>query len=397
MKKFLLAGIANLFAQAALAETDIELSDGLTAAEQRLQSISTPTASDHFALGGIRFLKTIETTLQMRYRSNATFESLGLPVLRLSVPENLEAEPMLADLVMRVFKTVDEGMIAARDHLEQAASSDAAVVLDLSELWFDINANGVLDRGENSIEAILATIQSPFAPPPENLPADMSVRFDDADLRWLLAYTHMLQGVSQTVLAFDPTDITEEVMAANSAMKAMNTTGLPDPSFISANDAEIATLIAIIYGAINQRPDPDHLQSARVHFLQMISENEMFWSLVAQETDNDREWIPNAAQTAALGFELPPETGERWLAVLSDARDVLNGDLLVPHWRIAPSAGVNIASLIENPPVFDLVSFLHGYGLVPYMESGEIVGTGNLRQFERLMGGNSVLFMFLLN
>ena len=154
---------------------------------------------------------------------------------------------------------------------------------------------------------------------------------------------------------------------------------------------------AMAYGALNKQPDAAHTRAAYTHLQSLIAENKIFWTAVAQETDNEREWIPNDNQTAALGFELPPGTGAAWQAVLADVEALLNGDLLIEYWRISPAGGVNVKKLFMDPPVVDIVTWVQGSGLLPYLERGPVIDSYSLDQMDDLTGGNIFMMSFLLN
>jgi hypothetical protein len=87
-----------------------------------------------------------------------------------------------------------------------------------------------------------------------------------------------------------------------------------------------------------------------------------------EESDNRLEWIPNGAQTSALGLNLPPKTGAIWLGVLTDFEPALQGSLLLPNWRLGHQAGINLAKSLENPELLDFIGMLHGAGIMPYAE-----------------------------
>ena len=129
----------------------------------------------------------------------------------------------------------------------------------------------------------------------------------------------------------------------------------------------------------------------------MIAENKTFWAGIEAETDNVKEWIPNASQTAALGFEMPPAAGMAWQVILTDVESLLNGDLLIPYWRLGAMGGVNMQKLFMDPPVFDIVTWIQGHGLLPYLERGPVISTDSIEQFEDLTGGDIMLFSFLFN
>jgi hypothetical protein len=129
----------------------------------------------------------------------------------------------------------------------------------------------------------------------------------------------------------------------------------------------------------------------------MIAENRRFWSLVAQETDNAGEWVPNDAQTSALGIRMPPGTAERWQAVLADAEKLLLGDLLIPHWRYGAEAGINLRKMFEAPVALDLVTVVQGEGLLPFAEKGTRASPFAWNEFTRLVEGDAMLFALFLN
>ena len=83
--------------------------------------------------------------------------------------------------------------------------------------------------------------------------------------------------------------------------------------------------------------------------------------------------------------------------VLAEAEAVLTGDLLIPHWRLGDSAGINLAQAMQNPPEIDIISIIQGEGILPYAEKGSRVSGQSLWAFERMIGGNAGLYMIILN
>ena len=129
----------------------------------------------------------------------------------------------------------------------------------------------------------------------------------------------------------------------------------------------------------------------------VIEDNQVFWSRVAAETDNDREWIPNKSQTSALPITFPPETGDLWRQVLADADAMLRGEQLIPHWRLRGDAGIDLAALMQNPPEIDIIGLFQGETILPYAQVGRRIDGQSLRQFEDLLGGDALLFAVILN
>ena len=188
-----------------------------------------------------------------------------------------------------------------------------------------------------------------------------------------------------------------ELAAGADAMEKLRGPGQIDRFSFLRDQEQFVDLFAIIYGAINRVPDATRTVAARDHLLAMVAENRKFWLAASAETDNDREWIPSAGQVSALGFALPEDTSSVWLDVLGDAEAVLKGDLLVGHWRVEPGGGVNVAKLLQDPVAVDIVTWVQGNGLLKYMESGPLVSADNLQRFERMFGGDALLFMVWLN
>lgn len=375
--------------------SDLIAKNGLRATEAQLAALAEPGPSDLFSLGGVRFLGAIETALQTRYRTGMAGDLVmmtGIPVLRLPIPENPAPEPFDPIVIEAMFEQIVRDMDGALAALDTISDQDAVSVrFDTSDLWFDIDANGQRDSGEE-VFGVLATmlgVRTEVADP-------LVIQFDTADAAWLSAYAHLLSGLSEVVLAFQPAEPVRRVLASVERMSALN----PPSSDDSGYDDEFGTyadLIAIFVAAIEQQPLPKRTQAARTHFLEMVADNRVFWQRVVRERDNEAEWIPNKSQTSAMPIEFPADTGRRWLAVLSEAENLLNGQLLIPHWRFGDAAGINLALLMDNPPPVDIVGFVQGVSLLPFVEQGPLIEGQSLVLFSEMVGGDAGLFMVLLN
>lgn len=369
--------------------------DGLSATERHLQ-VNGSTPSDLFALGGVRFLRGIERALQTRYRHGLSDASVNLPLLRLPLPDNPAPEPFRPGLVSEIFAQAADDMARAREPLAHLRAGDrVAVVIDTADLWFDIDGNGRRGPDESAL-AFLATI------PPQAEAVDSGAgvvtRFDTADVAWLMAYTHLVSGAAELVRAWDPTDAIAEVMVASARFETLSGDAPYASGWFSTPEfARFADVAAIAHRAVGRPADPRALAAARDHFLAMVEQNHRFWRLVRAETDNDREWIPNAAQTSALPIEFPPETGTAWLAVLDELAAVLRGDLLIPHWRLRGKGGIDLSLLVADAPALSLIGLVQGVDVAPYVRRGPVASGRALRAFRRLTGRDMPLFVLALN
>jgi hypothetical protein len=385
-----------LSAAPVLAET---LSDeigrtGLAATEARLAALGSPTNEELFALAGLRFLGGVESALQLRWQTGIRSDWSELPILRLPILENPAARAFVPADFTALLTGLDARMDAARAALGQLGDQPFALEIAVSDLWFDINMNGIRDPGEDVGSVAGLTLGGGRI---LNVPVeDPVIKFDTADAAWLSAYTHFLSGFAATALAYDPEPAIQRVIDSSAAIYAL-WGDTPPPNAMDMMFGRQVDRIAMVLFALSKTPDKAMAMDAHGHFLAMITENRRFWALVEQEPDNDREWVPNDRQSSGLGVILPPETGKRWQAVLADGEKLLQGEVLIPHWRFGAEAGINLRKAFENPPAVDLVTWIQGEGLLPYAEKGPRMSMDAWRDFERLVSGDAMLFAVLLN
>lgn len=385
-------------ATSATAETDYSAmiaQDGLAATEANLAALRQGTPSDQFVLGGVRFLGAVEGALQTLYATQINrdmAEMSNLPFLRLPLPPNPDAVPFQPEVIANTFAAALDDLDGSLAALDTITDTDTfGVTINTADLWFDINANNTRDAGEGVMEVAASQLNirlaEAFTPP--------VVRFDTSDAAWLSAYAHLLSGMSETILALDPTYAIQRVTDSAAAMEAFNGGGR-GMIFMPDEDTWI-DVIAMFIHAIEGQPDVERSRNAHAHFLGMIADNQEFWSRVATETDNKLEWIPNPNQTSVLPLAFPADIGSQWRMVLAEAEAVLNGDLLIPHWRVGEGVGINLASAMQNPPDIDIIAIIQGEGVLPYLEEGTRMSGRSLTQFQRMVGGNAGLYMIVLN
>lgn len=367
--------------------------DGLAATEARLAALPDASPDARFALGGVRFLRAVERALQARYRYAISPELDMLPILRLPVPFNPAPDPFDPAAIDSLFAEIEADMAGAIEALDTISDADeVGVVIDIERIWLDIDGDGAADAGEALPEIIGWTIGLRLgdgAPLPK-------IRFDTADAAWLSAYAHQLAAWASVIQALSPTEAITEVRASTAGFDRINTEtgGFP---WIDAQFGAFVDLAAILLTAIEQQPDPAHTRVALAHLQEMAADNRVFWARVAAETDNDREWIPNDAQTAAVGIVFPPGTAVSWQAVLKEVELVLAGERLIPYWRLGEGAGLNLRAIFENPPEIDIIALIQGSALLPYVEKGPLMSDEAFRRFDDLVQGESLLFAIVLN
>lgn len=358
---------------------------------------ATEAAPDRdMALAGLRFLSAVEKGYQARWKSGATQPMMPFPILGTMLPENPNPEALSADFVNKLAVNMNATMEEARDAIP---AEDGAVVLRLSDLWLDVNMDGIRAPEESLLEL---TGLSMTAEPGEQ-PSD-EIRFDAADAHWLRAYTHLVQAVSTTILAFDPEPEIARSLELNDAIEKQmiawseNSEDTPErPSMLAMSFGGIVDKVAIAVKTLLHQPDAKKIDEAAKHIHAMIAANHTFWQALAEETDNDREWIPNDTQQAALGFDIPKGAGDSWLQVLTDAEEVLTGDKLIPYWRFAPGYGIDLSTWLEDPQPVDIIDWIQGTGPLPYARKGETMDREGWSEFNQMFAGRAGLYMVLFN
>ena len=367
---------------------------GIAPTEARLAALAAPTNEELFALAGLRFLGGVEAALQLRWQTGVQADWSELPILRLPIPENPNARPFAPADFTALVTGLDADMDAARAALDQLGDKPFALDIRMADLWFDINANGIRDGGED-----IGTVTGMALGGGRMFGVDVQdpmVTFDTADAAWLSAYTHFLSAFSSVTLAYDPEPAIQRVLDSSAAMHALWGETLPSNAMDMMFGRQVDRAAMVLF-ALSKTPDKALAQDAYDHLLTMITENRRFWSMVALETDNTGEWIPNEQQVSGLGIYMPPGTADRWQAVLADAEKVLKGEALIPHWRFGAEAGINVKKMFEDPPAVDLITWIQGEGLLPYAEKGPQISPAAWRDFESLVQGDSMLFAVFLN
>ena len=162
---------------------------------------------------------------------------------------------------------------------------------------------------------------------------------------------------------------------------------------IFASEWRFADFISLVHLVNWPVVEPERRQAARRHLLEMIRLSREDWKAILAETDNDREWLPGPQQKGInplTGLEVGQEQVQAWLATLTVAEDLLEGRVLLPHFRIT-GKGINMKRFFDEPKPFDLVLSITGPGIAPYLESGKILSSDDFDQIQREFGGAGFL------
>ena len=369
----------------------------LAAGEADLAALVAADATNDDArvgLGVIQFVQTIEHLSQGLYRYGLKPpETFLAPVVRLPVPPNPDPQPITyADFRGLLLDFVAD-LAETEETLAGVTASDVELVLDLKQIRYDVNGDGVV--GDD--ELFIAVVQRVTGMQDDDMPASLTFAFDKGDVLWLQAYCNVLMALAEFFLAYDwHESFDASFFHFFPAMQSPFRDALKPPGD-DFNDqiAPAADLVSFLHIRWPVS-EPDRMAAVRTHLLRMIALSRESWQAIEAETDNDREWLPNAMQTSP--FASVPVDAERiaaWYEVLDEAEAVLEGQKLVPHWRF--QQGINLRRVFEEPQPFDLVLWVTGPAALPYLEDGPISTSAEWSRMTQAFQGSFWLFAIWAN
>ncbi|MER8648688.1 hypothetical protein [Mesorhizobium sp. M0586] len=394
-------------ARAAAPEAATALFEAKTVTERNralttLESAAKGDPASAYAAGAGEFFTALEILAGGLHRHGfESPQSFMLPLMRLPIPDNPDPEP----LTYEQFRAI---LVAFRDRLETSAATlgsvpadaDIGMVVDLTHAGIDLNEDGAIAPDE-SMAAIMASLSRGGISSDAAAPS-LTFRFDRADGFWLQGYAEFLMAQADFWLAHDfrtMFDGSFHMLFPRAKLPLQDVLVPPAGdmgSSIFSSEWRIADFISMVHLVNWPVVEPERRQAARRHLLEMIRLSRQDWKAIRAETDNDREWLPGPQQKGEnplTGLEVGEEQVEAWLATLTMAEDLLEGRKLLPHFRITASTGqgINMKRFFEEPKPFDLVLSITGPAIAPYLESGEIVTSGEFDQIQRQFGGGGFL------
>ncbi len=360
-----------------------------------LATFASPTTdADRFSLALAQSLQSLE-------QFSAGFNDLGinpelartgLPFFRVVVSPDHPRAPGKATpaKVGALFGNLRKGLLNAHATLE-GISGDAefAVPLTLDKVRLDLDGDGsASELLTESLSALLGAQSNPDKP--------MLVQFDQADATWLKGYTLFLCGVLDLLGAYDWMPVWNQ----SAHLLFLN----PDPvppiaaaSSFEGDNGKLADLIAAVHDMRLPLVDPEAPRRAKTQFLGMISGSRECWKRVLAEKDNQDEWLPGPTQTGPNGATISQAEIDGWLAVLNELEAILNGDKLLPHWRMKRELGINLSAALENPPPLDIVLLIQGSALLPYVQKGTVSDRATWQTLTGTFRGNFLRFALWSN
>jgi hypothetical protein len=379
----------------------------LVAGEKGFDGLLQKTPQDNgirVPLGVLQFLRAIEGLGQDYYRYGLDPARPNRSILmRMPIPNNPNPEEISYDKARSVLQNLLDRLSKADKTLSDFKPSGIKIPIAINEISLDLDSNGKSSPNEAVWGAMGGNL--------------IEFAFDDADVFWLRGYINVLSSVVQFALAHDWQSAFERT-AHLFFPRVQSPFGFfadeLDESQWASN--QIFDFIAFIHVIDFKVIEPDRMTKSLEHFEKVIQLSRETWRLIREETDNDREWLPGKTQTSiVLAGRQGNRMGDDWERVLNQVELVLQGKELLPFWRgvknrnsfnifgrgndveFNPKLGINLRQVFTNPQTFDLVLWIQGTGVAPFLESGKLIDFQAWSELSDAFQGNLPFFAFWIN
>lgn len=376
-------------------------------------------AQDPEACFGWAFLtmaEGFEGLAQDLYRYGATTPGTPAAALMLgiggtletAVPANPNPEPLTYAALRATLTDFRDALADARDTFEcpaRAVQADFVVPIEVLKVRIDFDGDGQTGEAE-TLKGFLEGIFGEMTPPTPDMPPeggksktkgvpppaemDSTIGFDVADSIWLAGYSQVIGVQLDMILAHDFEDFYNAYLH-----RVFPASGLPMQDYSEGgtlimdpeSDAGIADIIAAIHTLDFPVIDRELFQSIPGQLKHVTALSRQNWDLIMAETDDNRELLPNPTQTSLIeGQDITPEMVAAWRETLDRLDEIVDGKLLIPHWRF--KQGFDLAAFFANSERTDLVMLLTGQGALPYLADGPIADAESFSAANSVFGEN---------
>jgi len=373
-----------------------------------------------FAAGLSELLGGIEALSRAMYRHGATTPSTPVAALLLGmdmmgetgVSGNSSPEPLSYAQLRTILGDFVFALDTARAHFEMADIGTGYVItIDPLKVRVDLDGDGTAEAVE-TLGALLGSVNAfgGMAAPdasqaggkdktPDSEPTDTTIGFDNADAIWFAGYTQVVAAPIDLLLAHDFSDFFSTFLhrvfpKAGLPMQEYSTGGT---LFMDADsDSYIADLIAAIHTVDFPVIDAARLAGVRDRLKSITALSRQNWKSILAETDDNRELVPSPRQTSIVpDMAVTEKTVAAWMTTLDTFDQILDGKLLVPHWRF--DQGFDLKAYFETASETDLVLLISGSAALPYIKPGPIADAQSFAEANEAFGADWLNYAFWFN
>lgn len=359
-----------------------------------------------FARAAVEMLAAVEELGRDFYAHGLRFEagrSLPVPFLRMRIPVHPDPKPATAADVRRALGGFHARLAAIDARLSTIEGKEFKTVIPLGAAGFDFPGEG---RADDRVDfgPFFVAVASRGGEGDAGAMKDFVVAFDRTDALWLRAYTQLLRGLADVMLAHDGGELfaatghlyfarADTVFARLLAEKRGQPRNGPEQ-----NGGDVADVIATLHGLDLAVSEPARLARAREELLAMIRLSRATLASAEAETDDDREWLPSPKQVSVFRLRIGDNQARAWSGVLAELEALLEGKKLLPHWRFKEEGyGLNLRRIFEESRRTDLIGYVQGAAAAPYLEEGPTTSMTTWRELTRVFGGNFLGYAVWIN
>ncbi|CAN1208758.1 EF-hand domain-containing protein [Tumidithrix helvetica PCC 7403] len=353
-----------------------------------------------FGLGAVQLMQGVEHLMQSLFRYGLRDNSFRtfIPILRLPVPENPKPEVLTYDRLQSIFQTWVADLAKVQATLEPIKDPNVKLPLRVGLIRLDFDGDGKADV-EESLWRVFATVTG--ANITEADARQFLIAFDAGDALWLQGYSHVLGALGEFLLAYDRREIFEA--CAHMFFAKVDT---PHKFLFegrnlleSGSGIDFVDAIAAIHLMRFPVAEAQRMTTVLNHLKAVTQLSRKSWQAIVAETDNDREWLPNAKQTGVIpDVRISQEAIDSWQSFLNEADTLLSGKRLIPFWRSKDNKlGINLSRVFTEPRTMDLVLWVQGTAATPYLEKGKLTDFQVWNRLFNVFGGNLFGFAIWFN
>lgn len=380
------------------------LDDGLSKLTPLAASGDTEAA---FGVGAIKLTQALEHFSRTLYLHGFDLPNAEAAGIRsgVTIPQNPNPQPFDYNGVREMLATFVTELDDARASFDAAAKSgDYVIELNPLLVRVDANGDGHADEGETLAglyslwtHTPITDITGPAAP--DGPPKFDYVGLDRADASWFAGYTEVIAAQADFLLAHDFSSFVNATFhrffpKAGFPMQNYGVGGTL--AFGGDTDTGIADLVAAVHTISWPVTDPARLSGVRDRLKAVTAYSRQDWDAILAETDDNHELVPSPKQTSMVSDSaVTDEKVAAWRETLDEADKILDGTLLVPHWRF--KQGFDLKAYFTTAKHTDLVMLLTGADAIPYLKDGPVASATDFRSVQAAFGNDWLGYAFWFN